>query len=130
VPTTPKSGQRVFTARVMAGVAYVAFSVPRLVSVEVVELRLPAPWQRSIVAVVRVKAVVDVPVKALAPVEPGSSSKKHPAHKPIGPIVAIGSTVIWLIVEVPIGAHRSHSNFDCNLSSLQGCAAQQGSRQN
>jgi hypothetical protein len=114
----------------MAGVAYVAFSVPRLVSVEVVELRLPAPWQRSIVAVVRVKAVVDVPVKALAPVEPGSSSKKHPAHKPIGPIVAIGSTVIWLIVEVPIGAHRSHSNFDCNLSSLQGCAAQQGSRQN
>jgi hypothetical protein len=63
----------------------------------------------------RIIAVVDVAVESVTAVKPGASAKKHPANEPIGPIVAVGSTVIWSIVEVPIGAHRGHSNVDGNL---------------
>jgi hypothetical protein len=110
----------VFTDRFVAGAAYMALSIPRLVPVEVVELLLPAPRQRSTVTVMRVIAVVDVAVEAVRSVKPGASSKKHPANKPVGSIVAIRSTFIWLIVEVPIRAHRRHSDADGNLRRPQG----------
>jgi hypothetical protein len=126
----PISGKGVFAARIMAGVAYMALSIPRLVPVEVVERLRTALRQRSMVTLARVVAVVDVAVKAVGAAKPGASSKKHPAHKPIGPIVAIGSTVIWLIVEVPIGAHRRHSDADGNLRRPQGYTAQQGNCEN
>jgi hypothetical protein len=104
-----------FTTCIVAGVAYVALPIPGLVAVKVVELGLPAPRHRSNVAVMRVKAVVNVTVKAARAVKPGTSSKEDPADKPIGPIVAIGSTVIGLIVKVPIWAHGSRTDFDSNL---------------
>jgi hypothetical protein len=116
----------VFIARIMVGVAYMALSIPRLVPVEVVERLRTALRQRSMVTLARVVAVVDVAVKAVWAVKPGASSKKHPANKPIGPIVAIGSAVIWLIVEVPIGARRRHSDADANLRWPQRYTAQQG----
>ena len=121
--TTPKSGKGVFCAPIMAGVAYVALPIPRLVCVEVVERPLSTPRQRPIVTVMRVKAVVNVAVKAARAVKPGTSSKKHPANKPIGPIVAIGRTVIRGVVEVPIRANWSHSNVDGNLGWPHGCTA-------
>ena len=40
--SAPISGERVFTTRIMAGVAYVALSIAGFVAVKVVELRLPA----------------------------------------------------------------------------------------
>jgi hypothetical protein len=120
----------VFTARIMAGVAYMALSIPRLVPVEVVERLRTALRQRPMVTLARVVAVVDVAIKAVRAVKPGAGSKKHPADKPIGPIVAIGSTVVWLIIEVPIGAHRRHSDADGNLRRPQGYTAQQGNCEN
>jgi hypothetical protein len=102
----------------MAGIAYVASPIPRLVSLEVVETLRPALRQRSNVTVMRIEAVVDMAVEAVWAVKPGTSSKKHPANKPIGPIVAIRSTVIRCIVEVSIRAHGSHSDVyaDGNLA--------------
>jgi hypothetical protein len=113
--SAPISRERVFTNRIVASVACVALSIAGLVAVKVVELRLPAPRYRSVVSVMRIKAVVNVAIEAAWAVKPGTSSKECPAHKPIGPIVAIGSTVVRLIVEVPIGAHGSHSDIDSNL---------------
>ncbi len=122
---TPISGEGVFSLGFMASVAYVALPIPRLVSLEVVEALRPALGQRSIVAVMRIKAVVDMAVKAVRAVKPGAGSKKHPAHKPIGPIVAVGSTVIRGIVEVPVRAHRSRSDVyaDGNLGLRLRCTA-------
>ncbi len=123
--TTPISGERVFSPGVMASVAYVASPISRLVSLEVVEALRPAPRQRSNVTVMRIKAVVDMAVKAVRAVKPGASSKKYPANEPIGPIVAVRSTVIWFIVEIPVRAHGSRSDVyaDGNLSSPHSCTA-------
>jgi hypothetical protein len=125
MPTTPISGQGVFTLRFMACIAYVASPIPRLVSLEVVKALRPALGHRSSVTVMRIIAVVDMAVKAVRAMKPGTSSKKHPANKPIGPIVAVRSTVIWGIVEIPVRTHRSHSDVyaDGNLGSRHRCTA-------
>jgi hypothetical protein len=115
--TAPISGEGVFSFPFMDSFAYVASPIPRLVCLEVVEALRPALRHRSNVTVVRIKAVVDMAEKAVRAMKPGTSSKKHPAHKPIGPIVAVRSTVIWGIVEVPVRAHGSRSDVyaDGNL---------------
>jgi hypothetical protein len=116
--TTTISRECVFTPRLMASVTYVASPIPRLISLEVVEALCPALRQRSNVTVMRIKTVVDMAVKAVTAMKPGTSSNKYPANKPIGPIVPVRSTVIRSIVEVPIRAHGSHSDVytDGNLS--------------
>jgi hypothetical protein len=115
--STVISGEGVFTRPVMAGVAYFAASITRLVSLEVVEGPRPAFGNRSSVTVMRIEAIVDVAVKAVWAVKPGTRSKKHAAYKPIGPVITVRSAVIWGIVVVPIRAHRSQSNVyaDGNL---------------
>jgi len=122
-----ESRERVFSGPIMARVAYVAFPVPRLVGLEVVERLRSAPRRRSSVTATRIIAVVDVAVKAAMAVKPGASSNEQPANEPIRPIVAVGSTGIWGIVEVPVGAHRRDSNVNGNLGRRQGCGAQQSS---
>ena len=127
--TTPISGEGVFSLPFVTGVAYVPSPISRLVCVEVVEALRPAFRQRSNVTVMRIKAVVDMAVKAARAVKPGASSKKHPLNKPIGPIIAVRSTIIWGIVEVPVRAHGSRSDVDAdgNLGSRHGCTAQKAS---
>ncbi len=117
------SRQGMFIGAIVGSVAWVALGIMRLVSLEVVELLCAARGQRSMVAMMRIIAVVDVAIKAVRTVEPGAGSNKQPAHKPIRPVVAVGRAVIWSVVEVPVGAHRSHSNVDGNLRRSQGCAA-------
>jgi hypothetical protein len=121
--STPISGERVFTPRIMAGVAYMTLSIASLVAAKVVELLLPTAWQRPIVSVMGVKAVVNVTIKAAWTVKPGTCSEEYTADKPIGAVVSIGSAVIRLVVEVPVGAHGSHSNIDSNLRRPHGCTA-------
>jgi hypothetical protein len=103
-----------FASAFVAGVAYVASPIPRLVCMEVVEALCPMLRQRSSIAVMRVKAVVDVAVKAAMAVKPGASSKEDPSNKPVGPIVAIRSTVIRRIVEVPVRADGGRPNVYTN----------------
>lgn len=130
------SGQGMFTTRVMTGVAHVASSVPRLVAMEMVERPLPAAWQRPDVAMMRIIAVVDMTVKMARSMEPGSGSNEHSARKPIGPIVAVGGTVVRGIVKVPVGTDGSWADVDPdgNLSRrMRGryqCTADQQSCEN
>jgi hypothetical protein len=123
--TTPISGEGVFSRPVMARVAYVASPIPRFICMEVVEALRPALRHRSSVTVVRIKAVVNMAVKAARAMKPGTSSKKHPANKPIGTIIAVRSTVIWSVVEIPVRAPGSGSDVyaDRNLGSRHRCAA-------
>jgi hypothetical protein len=110
----------------MTGVAYVASAIARFVPLEVIEALRPAFRQRSNITMMRIKAVVDVAVKAVTAVKPGAGTKKHPANKPIGPIVAVRSAVIWGIVEISVWAHRSRSDVyaDGNLGWRHRCRAQ------
>jgi hypothetical protein len=123
--TTAISGQRMFSLRFMAGVAYVASPISRLVSLEVVEALRPALRQRSGVTVMRIKPVIHMSIKAVRAVKPRACSKKHPANKPIRPVVTVRSTVIWGIVEVSVRAHGSRSDVyaNRNLSLRHGCRA-------
>jgi hypothetical protein len=123
--TTPISGERVLTLRFMASVAYVASPISRLVSLEVVEALRPALRHRSSVTVMRIKAVIDMSVKAVTAMKPRAGSKKHSASKPIRPVVAVRSTVIGGIVEVSVRTHGSHSDVyaNGNLSWRHRCRA-------
>jgi hypothetical protein len=130
--TTAISGQRVFPTPFMTCVAYVASPISRLVCPKVIEALRPMLRQRSGVTVVRIKAVVNMAVKAARAVKPGASSKEHPANKPVGPIVAIRSTVIRLIVEIPVRAHGGRANVyaNRNLAVRHRCTAQKDNCEN
>jgi hypothetical protein len=119
-----KSGT-VFTASIVACVADLTLSIPCLVRVEVGERLFPALRSRPVVTVMRIVAVVDVAVEATGAMEPGASSEEDPANEPIGPIVAIGSALIWGIVKIPVRAYRRRSNVNGNLSRYHGHAAHQ-----
>ncbi len=123
--TTPISGEGVLSLPFMDSIAYVAAPIPRLVCLEVVEALGSALRQWSGVTVMRIKAVVNMAEKAVRAMKPGASSKKHPVNKPIRPIVAVRCTVIWGVVEVPVGAHGSRSDVyaDRNLGSRHRCTA-------
>ena len=99
------SGEGVLTTTIMAGVASVAHAVAGFVGVEVIETRLTTAGQRAVVAVTRVKAVVDVAPEAVVAVEPGTGSKKYPAIEPVGSVVSIGGAVVGRVVKVAVGAY-------------------------
>ena len=117
---TAESGQRVFSASVVGGVAHVAAPIARFVGVEVVKARLSAARKRTVVSVTRVKSVVHVPVETSVAVKPRAGSNKQAADKPVGPILAIGRAIVRSVVEVAVGANGSHSNFYGNLGRAQG----------
>jgi len=116
--TAPRTGKRVFITGIVAGGAYVAFSIARFVSVEVVELCFAAAGQGTVVPVVGIKPVVHMAVKAVGSVEPGTGSQEHSAGKPIWAIVAVGRAVVRGIVKVTVGANGrdTDANVDANLS--------------
>jgi hypothetical protein len=116
MPTTAIAGERVLSLSFMASVAYVTSSIARLVCLEVVEALRPALRHRTRVTVMRIIAVVDMSVKAVVAVKPRTRSDKHPAQKPIRPVVAVRSTVIGSIVEVSVRTHGSHSDVYANLN--------------
>ncbi len=116
-PASVIAGKCVFMAAIMTGVACVALPIPCLVAVEMVESLLASLRQRSMVTVVRIKTVVDVSIKAAVSVKPRAGSDEYPANKPVGPVVAVGSALVWGVIEVSVGAYRRHSHVDadCNL---------------
>jgi hypothetical protein len=112
--TAPES-RVVFAVGIMVRIAYVAASIPRLVSLEMIERLNTTPRRWASVTMTRIVAVIDVAVKAVRAMKPWASSKEYSAGKPIRPIVAVGSAVVGGIVEVSIGAYRGYSNVDGNL---------------
>jgi hypothetical protein len=121
----PISGERVLSLSFMASFAYVASPISRLVCLEVVKALRPALRDRSSVTVMRIKPVIDMSVKAAGAVKPRTCSKKHPTNKPIRPVVAVRSTVIWGIVEISVRTHGSRSDVypNGNLSLSHRCTA-------
>jgi hypothetical protein len=69
----------VFIPCIVAGVAHVALSIPGLVAAEVIELPIPTLRQWSSVSVMGVKTVIDVAIKAVMAVKPGTGSYEDPA---------------------------------------------------
>ena len=116
----------VFAAAIMAGIAWVAMRIMRCVGMEMVERLLSACRVRSVVAVARIVAVVDMAIKPVRTVKPGAGPDEYPANEPIGPIVAIGCAVIGSKVVVAIGAHRRHPDVDGNLRRRSRKATQHG----
>jgi hypothetical protein len=72
--STPISRKRVFPPSVMAGLTYISMSIPRFVPVEVVELLSSTLRKRSMITVARIIAVVDMAVKSMRSMEPGTRS--------------------------------------------------------
>jgi hypothetical protein len=133
------SWEGVFAAALVVGCAYVALAVTGFVGVEVVELRLTTAGKRAVVAIMRVETVIDMAVKAVRTVEPGTGSNEHAAYKPVGAVVAVGGAVIGRVVEVAVGADRRHADVDADGNLGWGsewgrrgfrCGAQQGYGQN
>jgi hypothetical protein len=114
------AGKCVFSAGVMARVAYVPLSIACFIAMEVVERRLAACRQWPVVTVMRVKTIIHVTIETVVPVEPGTRSKENAADKPVGPIVAVGRAVIRRIVEVPVGAGRLDTDTDSDLGWPKG----------
>lgn len=122
------SGEGVFIVRVVIAGARVTAAIARLIAVEVVEgLRAPL-GERSVIAVTRIVAVVNVAVEvAWAPI-PVARSDEDAVVKPVGPIVAVGRALIRSIVKVPVGAHRLSSESDGDLGRSGRHEAKQGDR--
>ncbi len=120
----------VFTAPIMAGIAYVAMGIMRLVGVEIVVRLLPAFWIGSFVAVARIVAVVDMAIEMIVAVIPGAGSYEHSSNEPIRPIVAVRCAVIGSKVIVAIRADWSWPDIDGYLRKRTGKAAQHGRSEN
>ena len=114
VSSSRKSGV-VFATPVMPGSAWVAMLIVRRVCTKTAESLLPAFWHRSVVAVMRIVALVDVAIKAVRPMEPGAGPDEYSSSEPIRTIVAIGCTVIRSIREVAVGTHGSYPDVDRHL---------------
>ncbi|HVI10926.1 MAG TPA: hypothetical protein VND65_21760 [Candidatus Binatia bacterium] len=102
------------TSPFVAAFDYVAPAISRLVCPEVIEALGSVVWQRSSVTVMRVKPVIDMAAKVVWAVKPWAGSKKHPADKPIRPVVAVGSTVVRGIVKISIRTHGSRPDVYAN----------------
>jgi hypothetical protein len=85
-----RKSRSVFATSVMAGIAYMAMPVLRLVTMEMVERLLALCRKWSVVAATRIVAVVDMAIKPARAAEPGASPEEYPTDKPIRPIVTIG----------------------------------------
>jgi len=101
-----RKSRGMFVAAVMTSITCMAMTVLRLVSMEMVERLLALYRIRSVVAVARIVAVVDMPIKSVRPVKPGAGSDEHPSEKPIRPVITVGRTLVRSIVEIAIGTNR------------------------
>src|ERR1700722_556421 len=130
--TASISREGMLIARIVTGGASVTLSIPRLVALEVVEGYRPATGQRPVITVMRVVAVINMAVEPMRTVEPGSSSDKHFADKPVRPVIAVRSAVVRSVVEVSVGAHGGgpyvYANGNLRRSRLR--THQQGSGEN
>ena len=85
----------VFAAGFVASVAYMALTVPRFISLEVVEWPRAAFGHGSGVAMVWVVAVVDVAVEAVRAMEPRTGSDEESACEPVWAVVTVGCAGVW-----------------------------------
>jgi hypothetical protein len=68
-----------------------------------------------VIAPAVVIVVVNVAVKALRAMEPGSRAKEDAAREPFWPIIAVRSAVIWRNLVIAVRANRRRPDFDRDL---------------
>src|ERR1700722_14351050 len=108
------AGERMFTASVVASRACMAVSIARLIATKVVELLIAARGERSVIAVTRIEAVIDVAVETGVPMEPGTGSDEDSVGEPVRPVIAVRRAFIGRIVKVPVRANWSYSDADAD----------------
>jgi hypothetical protein len=111
-----------------------AASVPYFVCFEVGNLvnrvyRLLAPcWQRSMIAMLRMKTIVYVAVELGRAMKPWANADKNSACKPFRAVVPIGSAVVWRDVIVAIRTIRRNADIYAHLSLCRGSGYQETDR--
>ena len=103
--------------------AYMAASTVHLVSMEVIEGPISTRRKWTMVAVMWIKAVINVAVKALWTMKPGTGSDEDTAGKPLRAVVPVWSAAVRGVVEVPIRANGRHSDIDRDLGGCRACNA-------
>jgi hypothetical protein len=93
-----------FAASIVVGGAYVTSPVSRLIPLEMGKRLCSSCRHRSSISMVRIKSIINVAIEAVRTVKPWSGANEHASDKPIGPVVAVGRTVIRRVIEVPIRA--------------------------
>jgi hypothetical protein len=112
----------VFGSRFVVSGAYVPLTVAGFVWLEMREGLRPAFRQRTMIAVVRIVAVIDVAVEAVRTVKPGAGTDKDSADEPVGAVVAVGGALVRCIVEVAVWTYRSNPDTDGDLGGRhRGC---------
>ena len=96
----------VLSTRCMTGVPYMTLTVARLVALKVVERLGSAVWKRSMISVVRIKAIVNMPVEAMWPVKPWAGPKKNSPIEPVWAVISIRGAIVRSGVVVPVRTNR------------------------
>jgi hypothetical protein len=119
------------TSAYMTSATYVAASITHLVSVEVIEGLISTLRMWTGIAVMWIKAVINVAAEVVATVEPRPGSEEYTAVEPFGTVVPIWGAVVWCDVVVAVGANRLCSDIDRDLGGrsardAQHCGNQSG----
>jgi hypothetical protein len=99
---------------------YMALTVAGFIWLEMGEGLRPAFRHRTVIAVVRIVAIVDVAMEAVWAVKPRAGPDKNSADEPVGPIVAVGGALIGCVVEITVGAYRGNPDTDGDLRRCNG----------
>jgi hypothetical protein len=105
----------------VASAAFVATSITHLVSVEMIEGLLSTFRVWTNVAVMWIKAIINVSVEVVGAVEPRTGTDEHAAGEPLGTVVPVWGAVVWGDVIVAIRASRLCSDIDGDVGG--GCRA-------
>ena len=92
--------------------AYVAVTIPHLVSVEVIEGLISALRMWTDIAAMWIKAVINVAVEVVGAVEPRAGSDEYTVLEPFGTIVRIWGAIVRCEVVVAVRANRLRSDID------------------
>ena len=71
-----------------------------------------AVWQRAMISMMRIVAVIYVTMPARTTVVPRTRSDEDAIIEPLGPVVTIRSAIVRGIIKVSIGTNRGRSHID------------------
>jgi hypothetical protein len=76
---------------------------------------LAALWHGALIAVIGMEVVIYVALEVGRAVKPWASANEDAARKPLGSIVAVGSTAVGSGLIVTVGTIRGHADLDADL---------------
>ena len=91
----------------------------------VIDRVLSTCWKRAMVAMAKIKMVVNVAVEARRSMKPRPGSDKHAPGKPLRPGVAVRRTIVRGSFIVAVRANRRRTNFHGHLCRGTICRPQE-----